>query len=135
MIEKERKNLMLEKRNEKIIIGFEKLGIKIIKRIREGMVIGRRIIIGVMKIDFRIIKERKGRILNGEKELIRIKEKLKNKLRIVIIGGNEENDILVEEIRGIVWLDSSLKEVIILVKVKEEEMIDGIMKWRNWSYK
>ena len=89
-------NFLLKQRNTELFIHAQQFRVHLIQRCRAGGRFGRGIIMQVLIINFRIMNAGPVGLLHGLQPAIGVKAPFGQPLRLVFLGGNEPDNVLVQ---------------------------------------
>src|SRR5262249_5760348 len=123
--------LALAQRNSELLVGGEYLRIDLVQRFRAGLLLRRGVVIDVLIIDGPELYARPSGLLHGEPAAIGIKPPAQHPLRLILLLGNETDNILGQALGSLFGFNVCDETILILVDVDTAHLIDGLLDGRH----
>ena len=123
-------DLLLLQRDAEPRVGLQDLRIDLVEA-RERVALRRGVVVEVLVVDLRIVDARPGRLLHADPAPVGLQPPLGHPLRLVLLGRDEADDVLVQSLRREVGLDVGREAVFVLVDVERPDLRDRLLNSRH----
>ena len=117
-----REQLLLFERNAELVERRPDLGIDLVQAVQHLLLLRRRVVDDVLVVDRVVLDVLPGRLLHREPEPIRLQAPLEQPLRLLLLRGDQPDDVLVEALRDRLGLDVGVEAVLVFAG---GELFDG----------